>query len=605
MYMSEKIITLPKQLANQIAAGEVVERPVSVVKELVENSLDAWASHIKIVLENAGISTIEVYDNGEGMSKKDMKKSLEKYSTSKIKNLEDLYHVMTFGFRGEALASISSVSHFSIISKTSDSIESNFLNSVGWDEVVEWIISRETGTTICVKNLFFNTPARLNYLKTPRTELLKVQEYIQKTALWHPEISLQLIHDDKELFYFGKNQNVESRIYSIFWQEFGENLCPVSYEFGGIRLHGYMSDPKISLPNKNRQVLFINKRIITSPMISKAIFDAYNRYIPHGTHPAYVLHIELDPTQVDVNVHPRKQEVRFAEESIIFRSVYHGLKNILEKVTLVSEIPVQTTHNENAYQREEKNYETPISYYTGSGTKFKNYSPYTQTRSNPSQHAIDFSKHILGKSEWSEDWNTYKTSSFSWDLHHTRLWKILGQAHNSYIIVETPTGIKMLDQHALAERVIFERLRSSSYIAQTQWILGGIWIHLTSDELEKFQKYETIFEEMWFEIELLSHNTLMIHGIPNFVSKMNIEKIFLKIVSDIEDTWSQEFEEVRNKIFAYTACRSAVKFWDPLSIFEMHALLQDASLEYSATCPHGRPVVYDIGLDELKKKYER
>lgn len=594
--MPQEIITLPKQLANQIAAGEVVERPVSVVKELIENSIDAGATQIEVRLKEGGIKNITVRDNGLGIPGDALLKALEKYSTSKIRSIDDLYKVMTFWFRWEALASISSVSNFTISSKTPDEPHATCVKMQWWENPKKQITAHEVGTTVEVNDLFIHTPARLSYLKKPRTEYLKVQEYIYKIALSYPKIKFSLLHDEKQTVLLIWNQSLPQRIHEIYGAEFYDNMKKVSHDFSGIHVHGYISDPKISFKNTSRQALFVNNRVITSPMISKAIKDAYNRFIPHGSFPGYILFLEIDPTQVDVNVHPRKLEVRFAEESSIFRSVYHGVKDELERVSLVSDVNVSpwVTSVEIDIWQEKKE-----TYYTGSGTKFKNYSPYKNTQANPAQATIEFSQEILGNKE------DFKWFERPQDIHETPLGRIVGQVHNSYIIVQTHKGIQMLDQHALAERVIYEKLAKQSYTSRIQQILWGIGLHLTSQELSILEEYSDDFQAMWFEIDILSQWNVMIQWIPDFVKKEDIWKTFWEILWDISQAWSKWLQEIRHKIWAYTACRSAVKFGDPLSIFEIHKLLSDANLDYSATCPHGRPVVYEVSLEELQKKYER
>jgi len=611
--MSQKIITLSKQLANQIAAWEVVERPLSVVKELIENSLDAGATELYIWLENGWIDLIEVRDNGVWIPKDDVALALEKYTTSKISSLQDLYEVMTFGFRWEALASISSVSEFTLKSKTEAEVSWLQLFTAGGDTQNTSDCSQDRGTIVRVENLFFNTPARLNYLKKPRTEYAKILEYVQKVSLAYTDVSFTLTHDSKQIFSFSAHESVKERAYAIYGNDFSENMLDISYEFDGIKITGYITDPKISFPNKNRQSLFVNKRVISSPIIFKSVSDAYNRFIPHGNHPGYILFIDIDPTVVDVNVHPRKLEVRFANESSVFRSVYHGIKNVLEGVSLSEESPLSENprFNQGAHvgswfsQKFSSESSQTNQYYTWSGTKFKNYSPYKDVTPNPAQAWIAFSKEVL--SSWSVDssawWNSPERQNT--DLRETPLGRIIGQCHNAYIIVETPDGIKILDQHALAERVIYERLASNSYEPQTQGLLWWISMSLTIAEKDSLDNAYDLFATMWFDIEILSGVNVMINGVPDFISKQDIEKVFKKILSDIGDVWSQSLDEVRHKIWAYTACRSAIKFWDPLSIFEMNKLLFDASLDYSATCPHGRPVVFDMNLDELQKKYER
>ncbi len=606
-HMPHTIITLPPELANQIAAGEVVERPASVVKELIENSIDAGATMINITIKNGGIDFLEVADDGAGIPTEDIPNTIKKYSTSKISSLKDLQEVMTFWFRGEALASIASVSEFTLISQSHNNSNATQL-LLGKDRQSHLSQTvREQGTTVRVENLFFNTPARLNYLKTPRTEFLKVQDIIEHMALSYPEIAFTLSHNQKTVLQFPKNQGILARMYDVFWSEVADNAVAVEYTAGGVHISGYITDPKVSFSNKTRQALFLNHRIIRSPIIYKAIIDGYNRFISPKTFPWYVLYIDVDPTSVDVNVHPRKMEVRFSQEQLMFRSIYHSIKDTLEAVSFASMTPQKTHLPTTSSPHMNLSSQSPGSqhikntssstYHTSSGAKFKNYSPYTSTKPHPAQVGLDFTTSILH--------NTSSQDIFSTDLHDTPLGKIIGQLHNAYIVLQTPTGMQILDQHALAERVLYEKISSSATPSTSQKILGGIGIHLTTKEKNILENTLEIFEDMWFEIDILSGENIMIQAIPDFMNKKNIQEIFPRILADISSVGSSVLEEVRNTVWAYTACRSAVKFWDPLSIFEMHGLLKDASIEYSDTCPHGRPVVYDIDLDWLKKKYER
>ncbi len=613
-----KIIKLSKQLSNQISAWEVVERPVSVVKELVENSLDAGATKIKVEIENWGIDKIIISDNWSWIEKEDLEICTEKYTTSKIKSLQDLYNVMTFWFRWEALASISSVSKLKIISKTG---ENNFWNCLEIipDEEKKQIteVASETGTKIIVENLFYNTPARLNYLKKPRTEYNHILEFLNSMALSYPEISFEFISEGKEIFNFSKWENLKTRIYHIFWEDFSENLLEINFWTEGLKVTWFISDPKISFPNRNRQILFVNKRLIKSPLIYKAISNAYNRFIPHNTFSWYILNLEINPTEIDVNVHPRKQEIKFATQSAIFRIFFHSVEEKLNWVSLIStensfekniENSQNFNFNENKQEQEKK-------YYTWSWTKFKNYSPYKDTSFNPNQgqinNSMSFSREILKTPPLTPpptgegNYNVFEKSD---DLHDTALGKIIGQTFNSYIVVETKTWLKILDQHALAERVIYEKLVKNFASVNIQGLLIAESFSLTPKEFEIVENYKEIFFEMWFEIELMWNNIVLINAVPDLVKKENLRKIFLWVIEDIWELWikkSKTLEEVRNKILAYTACRSAVKFWDKLNLFEMNKLLNDASLDYSATCPHWRPVIFEIWLDDLKNKYER
>lgn len=617
-----KIIQLDQNLANQIAAWEVVERPISVIKELVENSIDAWAKNIKVEIKDWWKTYISVSDDWEWIEKDDLEICIDKYTTSKIKNLEDLYNVMTFWFRWEALASISAVSRFEIISKTKNSSSSYKLtfDNISWKKLSEFIWN--TWTQIIVKDLFFNTPARLNYLKTDKTEYSKILDYLYSASLANPEIWFEFINDEKKVFKFNSKEDLKTRIFEIYWDEFFSNLLELNFEWIWIKVKWFISDPKISFPTKSRQNLFVNKRPISSPLIFKAINDAYNRFIPHWQNPWYVINLEVNPTIIDVNVHPRKQEIRFENEQNIFRSVYHAVLDKLEWVSLINPptfgIPLNKGDSDQREQGDFSNFnsqniikEPPSNYYTWSWTKFKSYSPYKDTSSNPNQFkisdAIDFSRAILDNNIDNQNNEVFEEKN-SWDLHYTKLWKIVWQAFNSYIIVENNNKIILLDQHALAERVIYEKLSKIDKNINSQWLLIPENIKLTWEEINIIENQKNIFLDMWFEFEILWNNILSITWIPDFIKKEDLKDTILWIIEDIS-AWnilkSKTLEEIKNKIFAYTACRSAIKFWNKLNLFEMNKLLNESVDTYSSTCPHGRPVIYEIGLNELKDKYER
>lgn len=608
-----QIIKLDKNLANQIAAGEVVERPASVVKELVENSIDAGASQIKVEILEGWIKQMIITDNWHGIEEEDLEIATDKYTTSKIKSLEDLYNVMTFWFRWEALASITSVSETKITSKTASSDFWNLLIINGWDKQSITKTASENWTKIEVNNLFVNTPARLNYLKKARTEYSNIQEFMQNIALSYPQIGFEFINDRKEVFKYKSNEDLKTRIYNIYGEEFADNLLQIDFAMNGMKVSWFISSPSVSFQNRNRQVIFVNNRIIKSQLIYKAINDAYLRYIPHSSYPAYVLNLEINPTIIDVNVHPRKQEIRFADESNVFRCFYHAVADKLEKVSVIG----------GDYINNESNYFTPPAhtslppqsrgtegesnspkYYTPSGTNFREFSPYKEVNLNPAQSSIEaslaFSKEILG---WFQEENIASN-----DLHDTKLGRIVGQMFNSYIIVESPDkSILVLDQHALAERIIYEKLYKKKEEIKSQRLLIAENISLTAKEKELVIDNQNTFVDIWFDFEFMAGTSLILNSIPDFINKQNAKEVFLSIIQDLEN-WTSKIktlEEIRNKILAYTACRRAIKFGNKLSIFEMNKLLNDAVLDYSRTCPHGRPVAFEINLEELKKKYER
>lgn len=617
-----KIIKLDKVLANQIAAWEVVEKPFSVVKELIENSIDAKATNIKIEIINWWIEKIIITDNWTWIEKEDLENIAEKYSTSKIKNIEDLYNILTFWFRWEAMASISSVSDMQILTNTTWQIW-NLLSIIWWEKQKIIEAASEIWTKITVNNLFYNTPARLNYLKKPRTETSYIQKYIQEIALAYPEIWFEFIVDWRINLKYRENEKLIDRIYNIFDEDFAKNTLEINFEMIGMKVTWFISDPKVSFNNKNKQIIFVNKRPIKSILISKAIHDAYNRFIPHSNFPWYIINLEIDPTLVDVNVHPRKLEVRFANEQNIFRIFYHWVENKLNSVSLISE-----ENNLENFQSEENKTEienfsfqnnynftknlkqtNSQNYYVPSWTKFKDYSPYKNVNVNPWQSTISNITNFNKNFEKEEE-NLENDLNLTNDIHYTKIWKIIWQAHNSFIIVETKEWIKIFDQHALAERVNYEKLinKSRQNWQSTQWLLIGENITLSNQDIDILEDNIDTFKEMWFEIEILAWNNIIINWIPDFIKKENLKETFLQVLQDI---WEHKFnksktlEEVKNKIFAYMACRSAIKFWNKLSTFEINKLLNDSVIDYSATCPHWRPVIFEINLNELKDKYER
>jgi len=617
-----KIIKLDKVLANQIAAWEVVEKPFSVVKELIENSIDAKATNIKIEIINWWIEKIIITDNWTWIEKEDLENIAEKYSTSKIKNIEDLYNILTFWFRWEAMASISSVSDMQILTSTTWQIW-NLLSIIWWEKQKIIEAASEIWTKITVNNLFYNTPARLNYLKKPRTETSYIQKYIQEIALAYPEIWFEFIVDWRINLKYRENEKLIGRIYNIFDEDFAKNTLEINFEMVGMKVTWFISDPKVSFNNKNKQIIFVNKRPIKSVLISKAIHDAYNRFIPHSNFPWYIINLEIDPTLVDVNVHPRKLEVRFANEQNIFRIFYHWVENKLNSVSLISEENNLENFQSEENKKEIENFSfqnnynftknlkeiNSQSYYVPSWTKFKDYSPYKNVNVNPWQSTISNITNFNKNFEKEEE-NLENDVNLTNDIHYTKIWKIIWQAHNSFIIVETKEWIKIFDQHALAERVNYEKLinKSRQNWQSTQWLLIGENITLSNQDIDILEDNIDTFKEMWFEIEILAWNNIIINWIPDFIKKENLKETFLQVLQDI---WEHKFnksktlEEVKNKIFAYMACRSAIKFWNKLSTFEINKLLNDSIIDYSATCPHWRPVIFEINLNELKDKYER
>ena len=611
-----KIFKLDKNLANQISAWEVVERPISVIKELVENSIDSWATSIKVEIKKWWKEEISITDNWSWIEKEDMPLSIEKYTTSKIKSLNDLYNVLTFWFRWEALASIASISKMNIISKHTNAEIWYKMETVWWDVIKINEYPSEVWTKIIIKDLFFNTPARLNYLKTDKTEYWHIYEFLNQASLAYPAIWFEFINEGKQVFKYNTNETTPIRIFNIYWENFLDKLFDLDCEIWAINISWFISKPSEFFWNRNKQILFVNNRVVKNPIIYKAIHNAYNRFIPHNMFPSYILKINVDPTEVDVNVHPRKMEVRFANEQEIFKAVYSAVNRKLEADTLVKN---EETFSNNSDDTNKWSFRAPSFrngnniwwgsiktekfYSSWSWTKFNSYSPYKDIKFNPNQWTISdwiwFTKEIL---------NTEEKDEAKTDLRETPLWKIIWQIFNSYIIVESKEGLRILDQHALAERIIYERLVKYAWEIQTQWLLIAESFNVTPNELAILEESTEDIIKSWFDFEIISGKSVIINWIPSFVKKDRIEEVFLWTIKDIWEENSRKtktIDEIYNKVFATIACRSAIKFWDKLNLFEMNKLLFDASKYYCSTCPHGRSVELLMWLDELKSKFDR
>lgn len=589
-----QIFQLSQELINQIAAGEVVERPVSVVKELVENALDAGAKSIKVEIQRWWLESISVLDDGEWISELDLWIIALGHSTSKIHSIEDIQKIMTFWFRWEALASIASVSDFEIQSAQGNTLGKRMYFQNGKRKIEDSPLNK--WTKISVRNLFLKTPARLNYLKSEKTEQSHIVEYIQSLALFYPQVSFEFISWDKKVFFYPATSQVQERIFALYGQDFLEHMTPLEFELFGMKIEGFISDPKYHFQNRNRQILAVNGRLIKSPIIYKALSEAYNRFIPHGTFPAYILNLSVNPTEIDVNVHPRKLEIRFAHEQEVYRSFYNGVSSRLESTSLI--------WNDTKESDTEADISGPVlKYHTSSWTKFSSYSPYKDTSPHPAQgrvwDALKFSEALVRQNFTSEE-HTYSENEPVYG-------KVIGQLWNSYILVEKEKQFLILDQHALAERILYEKLSSRRHNFQTQKLLLPLSLSLTAKEFSVLNEYKDTISSLWFEWENLPSGILL-QTIPDFTKKEDISTLFVGILSDIDqfNTWkSRTLDEVQNKMYASASCRSAVKFWHKLSLMEMEQLLKDAELSYSSTCPHGRPVIFEVGLDELKGKFER
>lgn len=565
---------LPEHLVNQIAAGEVVERPASVVKELLENSIDAGADKITLEVKGAGDESIKITDNGCGMDPKDALLAFERHATSKISKPEDLFQIGTMGFRGEAIASIASVSLVTLQTKRKNDTTGIKIVSNGKTIVKNEECSCADGTQIEVRDLFFNTPARKKYLKTPSTEYQKILNVFQATALTHPQIHFKLVHNDKIACGYPQANELIERIRAVLGRNTAENCIPIFYGGTEISIEGFIGKPELARKGTKHQYLFVNDRHISHHLFSYAVAESYHSLLMEGKKPFYVINIKIAPHLIDVNVHPRKLEIRFLNQSELFRILQNSAKASLEKHVLMPSFK----------------------------SRVPSKSDLPSTSPDQIKAAFEFSKAILSQPRL----NKY---SYKQEEEEDLSMIPIAQIAKSYIVAENEEGLVLIDQHAAHERIRFEELMDQyeKESPEKQQLLIPQNIELSAMEAEIFTNNRETFEELGFEIELFGGNTFIVHSVPSPIANENIENILLNVLCDISDTKkTRAIKNPQERIIEYMACRSAIKFGKNLSLDEMSSLIKQLDkLKRPYTCPHGRPSMVKLTFDELEKRFKR
>jgi len=580
---------LPQDLINKIAAGEVVERPASVVKELTENAVDAGASRIEIVLEEGGTKLIQIIDNGSGMSEDDAKLSLIRHATSKIDNLEDLFNIQTMGFRGEALASIAAVSQFSLVTKKAGASigYKAFLDSQQMPYVEE--TAANDGTTVSIQNIFYNVPARQKFLKSPNTEFTHILRYLQQFALIHSDKEIKLMHNKKTIFHY-QSGDEKSRVEQVLGKDFSSKLLPIQSEGSSISVRGYISKPELVHATHKNQYLFVNNRPVYDHLISRSVLEAYDTLVPRGYFPAYVLHVDLDPKLVDVNVHPRKSEVKFLNISEIISLLKPSVRKALSDSDLTASynFPAQGVVQ---FPR------TTAPRISGNSS----YSSYHSDASRPSssqvKQALEFNRSFSGSIR---------------ELKQSPLdelgWKVLGQIHLSFLLVETPEGLRVFDQHAVSEITNYQRLmrqRENGEVCSQQ-LLIPIQVEVTHEEKAIAEESKILFQKLGWEMDELSPTSFQISALPEILKVEKIEESFHEILSELKEEKEVDMAKRELALLKYEACRGAVMFGDALTMEEMKGLLnQWLGVENNAACEHGRPAAAQLTIEEMRAFFKR
>lgn len=627
-----RIILLDELTANKIAAGEVVERPASVVKELIENSIDAGSSRIEITITDGGLKEMLISDNGTGMDGNDAVMAFERHATSKIRSAEDLERIETLGFRGEALASIAAVSRLSLRTKTRDSIAGTEVLIDGGKLVHTGETGCPEGTLFKIQDLFYNTPARKKHMKSIPVEGGHISEIVNKIAMAHPNISFQLKSNNRLIFKTTGNGNLQECIAGIYGPELAREMLSVNTAQEEFRVAGYIGKPSVTRSSRSHQVIYVNGRFIKDRMISEAVEKAYHSLIMTGRYPVFVLHISISPEMVDVNVHPAKTVVRIDDSQRLTEFIFGTVKQNLLSHRLIPDMEERSTPavmppiTEQPQEIIQEELNLPRRTYP----VFVPENKYRQGDENYDLHKIDKSKHVEierhleikeehiseSRANYSETHSESHGESQKPQNHSVHPSnnnnfpdiRPVAQIDSTYIIAQGIDGMYVIDQHAAHERIIYEKYmaKTDSYIT-TEQLLFPETVQLTYQEAQFLVEYVTEFTNLGFVIEHFGGNSFLLRGVPTAVSKENSKEIFL----DLLDYFSRNRYTISGKVleekFLITmACKNAIKAGQKLGLPEMESLLEQlAEAEQPYTCPHGRPTIIHFSGYELEKKFKR
>jgi len=597
-----KIKLLPENVINKIAAGEVVERPASVVKELVENSLDAQANSISVAVKHGGRELIRVTDNGEGMDRKDAESSLKRHATSKIDSLEDIYQVRSFGFRGEALPSIAAVSRFSLLTRRAESESGTEIKVVGGSAEFIREAGMAAGTTVEVNHLFFNTPARRKFLRTERAELIAIIDILTTFSLGNPAIDFKLIKDDKLHGEYPSCMSLGERIAQVHDKEIVEGLIPLEFNTTEVKISGFIVDPGVSRVNRTGQYFFINNRPIKSPALSFALQQGYGDMLPHRRYPFAVLFFDIESSRVDVNVHPNKKEVRVAKERDIQKFLMETIRVTLHTQKKFPPVRLETIKKESG----------DLTNKYGGGT---DHVSYFESNRFPALNRVNEGRTEMLCPEKSKESvalreaDNFKILTFD-DQSEAATTRIIGQYRATYIIAEIDGKLLIIDQHAAHERIMYEKildtLMSADFPSQRQLI--PITFSLDYREQEILEEYLPMLEQIGFGINSLGRNTYSLDSTPDFLDLEDPKHLILDFVHDaIEGHGPRIVEDKKKRIAANIACKSkSVKGASYLLPEKMEHLVKSLfQTKQPFTCPHGRPTCITLTNEDLEKQFGR
>ncbi len=654
-----KIHVLDTETSNKIAAGEVVERPASVIKELAENSIDAGATAVTVEIKNGGASYMRVTDNGSGMSAEDAQICFLRHATSKISTGSDLEAIYTLGFRGEALSSIGAVAQVSLYTKRAEDETGVCVNCSGGEIVSSADAGTPDGTTIVVENLFYNTPARLKFLKKDAAETGYITDVITRLIFAHPEISFRLIVNGKEKLFSSGDNNLQNAVYTVYGKDYAKGTIPVEFISGAIKLTGLVGKGTVSTAKRTHQCFFVNHRCIKSPLMTRALEEAYKNQIMIGKFPFAVLNLEIEPGKIDINVHPTKLEVKFSDEQEIYKIVYYGVKDALYALPNVPKIE----RTESAFKPEENKEQLTLSDLAKNLPKsLKNdereaYIPKNMTKRpetplyNPEKNPF-IKEEVKKESTLEEKYRDFLNTDMSsiklsdsvpkeerenmavktevtempaaepitqpepaappvpeeTTVFADEYFEIVGQVFDTYIIAEKGDEMMIIDQHAAHERLKYEELKREveSKSAVSQMLIEPVVVNLSGEEFSAYLDNEETFAEMGFECEEFGDDSIIVRAVPQDVEYGETELLLKELIFQAKNLKKELISEKKECIMYSVACKTAIKANRKLSTEEMKTLVRNVlRLHNINTCPHGRPIIVTMSKKELEKEFKR
>lgn len=647
------IQVLDQETINKIAAGEVIERPSSVVKELVENAIDAGATAVTIEIKDGGISFIRITDNGSGISKDDIPMAFLRHSTSKIKSIEDLMNVSSLGFRGEALSSIAAVSQVELITKTADDFTGSRYVIEGGNEISLEEVGAPDGTTFIVRNLFYNTPVRRKFLKTAATEAGYVNALIEHLSLSHPDISFRFINNNQNKLHTSGNMNLKDIIYGVYGRDITSNLMEISGKTQDVEITGFIGKPVICRGNRGYENYYINGRYIKSSIITKAIEEAYKGYIMPHNYPFTAIHFKINPSIMDVNVHPTKMELRFSKNEFVYRFVLETVKECLANRELAARVKLPDPVKQQQFTKSPENIKQTEKSYVQENTDSKPYqaprieppreSFYNSTESSVKQKTVNekqttgFIKNITDYTKMpptrlpepfeikrsdemiKEDKKIYEAekkqeaeqlSMFDTPLMSGKAkadYRIIGQLFETYWLIEYEDKFYMMDQHAAHEKILYERFMNHLKVKDmdTQMIMPPVIIELNMQQEDAYKRNKQAFSRLGFEIEEFGGNAYKVNGLPAGLPNINLKQMLIDMIDGLTDDNSTDLDIITERV-ATMSCKAAVKGNNKLSFEEAKELIEELmQAENPYNCPHGRPTLIVMSKYEVERKFKR